>query len=569
MKLGLLHVKVNRTVNTSESTGRMASLVKKYNHLFNGIGKLKNHQQKLHVDPNVKPVAQKPRRVPFHLRKQVSARIDELKKLDIIEPATGPTTWVSPIVAAPKPHNSSEVRVCGDYRQPNLAITRERHPIPTVEELMEDMTGASVFSKIDLRAGYHQIELAEESRDVTTFCTHDGLYRYKRLPFGISSASEVFQNAIQQTLQNLKGVRNIADDVIVWGSTQEDHDRNLEALFKRLDESGLTLNEKKCEYNQPSLWFYGYILSKDGLSADPKKVDAILKTSIPRNASQLRSFLGLASYCARFIRNFASISSPLRELTKKNTKWQWTNVHQLAFDKIKTAIADDCIMAFYDPSKETTLTVDASPVGLGAILSQTQDDGTVRNISYASRSLTATERRYSQTEKEALAVVWGCERFHLYLIGKEFVLYTDHKPLETIYSPKSKPPPRIERWLLRLQQYQYRVKYRPGASNPADVLSRQPNESDKWSLNTADKYINFVQRHAVPKSMTLEEIVTATATDPELQALINAVQSGNWFDQKDPKYQYTKAYHQLRNEFSVTDNGILLRDTRIVMPKSL
>ena len=205
----------------------------------------------------------------------------------------------------------------------------------------------------------------------------------KRLPLGISSASEVFQNVLQQSLQGLHGVRNIADDLIVWGKSQEEHDRNLEALFQRLDAKGLTLNGDKCEYNQPSLWFYGYSLSKDGLSADPKKVEAIVKTTTPQNVAQLRSFLGLANYCARF--------------TKKSTKWQWTVIHQQAFEKIKTAIAEDFSMAFYDPAKETTLTVDASPVGLGAILSQIQEDGTIRNISYASRTLTPTERRYSQT----------------------------------------------------------------------------------------------------------------------------------------------------------------------------
>ncbi len=366
---------------------------------------------------------------------------------------------------------------------------------------MEDMTGACVFSKLDLRAGYHQIELEDESRSVTTFCTHEGLYRYKQLPFGISSASEVFQNVLQQSLQGLHGVRNIADDLIVWGKSQEEHDRNLEALFQRLDAKGLTLNGDKCEYNQPSLWFYGYRLSKDGLSADPKKVEAIVKTTTPQNVAQLRSFLGLANYCARFIKDFATLSAPLNELTKKSTKWQWTVIHQQAFEKIKTAI--------------------------GAILSQIQEDGTIRNISYASRTLTPTERRYLQTEKEALAVVWGCERFHLYLVGKEFTLYTDHKPLELIYSPKSKPPPRIERWLLRMQQYLYQVQYRPGSSNPADVLSRQPTETCEWSANTADKYINFIESHAVPKSMALEEIAAETSTDSELQAVIKAVQTGH------------------------------------------
>ncbi|CAB3983492.1 Transposon Tf2-6 poly [Paramuricea clavata] len=195
---------------------------------------------------------------------QVSDKLEELQSLDIIEPAEGPTSWVSPIVAAPKPHNSDEIRLCGDYRRPNQALLRERHPIPTVDELMEEMSGAVVFSKLDLKAGYHQIVLEENSRNITTFCTHKGLFRYKRLPFGLSCASEVFQNAIQQALHGLHGVRNIADDIIVWGKTQTQHDKNLEALLQRLVVKKLTLNLEKCKFNQPSLWFYGYILSKDG-----------------------------------------------------------------------------------------------------------------------------------------------------------------------------------------------------------------------------------------------------------------------------------------------------------------
>jgi hypothetical protein len=186
---------------------------------------------------------------------------------------------------------------------------------------MEDMTDACVFSKLHLRAGYHQIELEEESRSVTTFCTHEGLYRYKRLHFGISTASEVFQNVLQQSLQGLHGVRNIADDLIVWGKSQEEHDRNLEALFQRLDAKGLTLNGDKCEYNQPSLWFYGYSLSKDCLSADPKKVEAIVKTITPQSSevSQLRSFRGLPSRSflgQGFCHSFSSSEQTDQEVNK-------------------------------------------------------------------------------------------------------------------------------------------------------------------------------------------------------------------------------------------------------------
>ncbi|CAB4040725.1 uncharacterized protein K02A2.6-like, partial [Paramuricea clavata] len=463
----------------------------------------------------------------------------ELQSLDIIEPAEGPTSWVSPIVAAPKPHNSDEIRLCGDYRRPNQALLRERHPIPTVDELMEEMSGAVVFSKLDLKAGYHQIVLEENS--------------------------QVFQNAIQQALQGLHGVRNIADDIIVWGKTQTQHDKNLEALLQRLVVKKLTLNLEKCKVNQPSLWFYGYILSKDGLSADPKKVEAIKNFKTPADVSQLRSFLGLANYCSRFIKDFSTLTAPLRELTTKSCKWSWSTMHEKAFIKVKNAIASDCTMAFYDPNRPTKLTVDASPVGLGAVLAQTQENGQDRCIAYASRSLTPVEARHSQTEKEALAAVWGCERFHLYLVGTQFDLITDHKLLEVIYSPKSKPPLRIERWLLRLQQYKFNIKYRPGSSNPADVLSRQPLFTNYKSSTIAEKYVNFIQSHSVPKSLTLDEIRIATLNDPELQRVTSAVKEDRWNKTDSCLSPYRNQHEQL----TVSECGVILRNSQIVIPKSL
>ena len=214
-------------------------------------------------------------------------------------------------------------------------------------------------------------------------------------------------------------------------------------MFHRLHEKGLTVDADKCLFGQSSLWFYGYTLTSNGLQADQKKVEAIKHTSIPKDVSQLRSFSGLANYCSRFIPDFSTITSPLRHLTQKGVKWSWTAAQQTASDTVKAAISHDCIMAYYDPAKTTRLTVDASPYGLEAILSNIDQDGAVRNVAYASRSLSPTEHRYSQTEQEALAVVWGCERFHMYLVGTPFELITDHEALEIVYSPKSKPSARI------------------------------------------------------------------------------------------------------------------------------
>ena len=552
----------------------MSKLKQEYPTVFNGIGKLKDHEVHLHLKNDAKPVVQKPRKTPFHLRKQTEKKLKELENNDIIEfvPAGTPTPYVSNLVVAPKPHNSTEVRVCVDMRNVNPMIERERHVIPNVEELFEDMAGATKFSKVDLTAGFHQLVLDEESRSLTTFHTHNGLMRYKRLCFGVNSAPEQFQFAIQKTLQGLEGVRNIADDIIVWGKTQKEHDTRLEALMKRLFESNLTLNDSKCTFNVDSIWFYGYILSKDGISADKHKIEALVNMKVPKDVSQLRSFLGLATYCERFIPHLATITAPLREVTNKGVMWKWTNRHEQAFNKVKEEIAKDCTTAFYDPSKRTRVTVDASPVGLGAILSQFDINGNERIVAYASRSLSKVEQRYSQTEKEALGVVFGCEKFHIYLIGINFELDTDHKPLEVIYHPKAKPSARIERWALRLQQYQFTLRHRPGKTNPADVLSRQPLVTlEKNSI--AEDYVNFLTNHSVPKSMSRQEIENVCRKGAEIQSLITAIRTGHWTGK--PKRANSNnnidltPYQSIRNELTVSDNGIVLRGNRLVMPRKL
>ena len=220
-ELDLLHVANSVSIQSEDISSKISA---KFPKVFEGVGKLKDFQQTIHVDPKIHPVAQAPRRVPFHVRRKKEGKLDELQRLDIIEPVTGPTPWVSPLVVVPKPNG--EVRICVDMRWVNTAVIRERYPIPTVEEILQHLTGACVFSKLDLRWGYHQIELDEQSRHYTTFATHTGLYRYKRLMFGVSAAPEIYQHVIQQSLQGCPGMPNISDDIIVFGKTQQEHDHN-------------------------------------------------------------------------------------------------------------------------------------------------------------------------------------------------------------------------------------------------------------------------------------------------------------------------------------------------------
>ena len=452
-------------------------------------------------------------------------------------------------------------------RAANQAIERERHPVPTVEDLIVDLNGATVFSKIDLNQGYHQLELAEESRSITTFATHIGLFRYKRLSFGINSAAEIFQKSIGEVLQGIEGVRNISDDII-FGKSQADHDAALQAVFQKMRENNLTANPAKCLFNQSSIDFFGHHFSADGISADDKKVASLINASPPKNATEVRSFLGLAQYLARFIKDFASISAPIRQLTHQNAEWVWGPEQQHAFDCLKARMATPEVMKYFNSSLKTELIVDASPVGLGAILTQVTADGGTNIVAYASRSLTDCESRYSQTEREALAVVWEIEHFHLYLYGSSFQIITDHKPLETIFNnPTCKATARLERLQLRLQPYKTNVVYKPGANNPADHMSRHPDPKQSQAshhVSRVDAYVNFVTNNAVPPAITLQEVKDATAADETLQRLARVIATQKWHEAGKDVTQY----QQIKNELSVS-NGVILRGTRIIVPEKL
>ncbi|KAJ1119863.1 hypothetical protein NDU88_008048 [Pleurodeles waltl] len=450
-------------------------LLQEFSQLFVGLGRLKGKRIKLHIDHTVIPVALRHRRVPFHLRPVVEEELRLLEEQGVIEKVDGPTPWVSPLVIAPKPKQPGAIRLCVDMRLPNKAIKRERHITPTMDDIIADLNGAQWFSKLDLNAGYHQLELDPESRNITTFSTHVGLRRYKRLSFGVSSAAEVFQNAIRETLSGLPGVINLSDDILIYSKTREEHHRHLRSMLKRLMEAGLTLHKKKCAFYQNSVEFFGYVFSKDGLQVDPRKAEAIRQAAVPQNPTEVRSFLGMATYCGRFIPQLATMSEPLRRLTKGQHRWDWTPDAQQAFVDIKNALLDKATMAYFNPGRKTEVVVDASPVGLGAVLLQEQRHQEWVPVAYASRALSTVESRYAQIEREALAIRWACRHFHLYLYGHEFQVVTDHKPLVPLFAGSPRlAPPRIERWAVLLQPYRFTVVYRPGVNNPADYLSRHP-----------------------------------------------------------------------------------------------
>ena len=534
-------------------------ILTEYPECFDGVGKLKSFKAKFYINEDVRPVAQPVRRIPYNLRGAVEEELEKLLKADIIEKVEGPTPWISPIIVVPK-GGTNEIRVCVDMRQANEAVVRERHPIPTVDDILYHLNEGTVYSRLDLKWGFHQIELDEDSRGITTFITHTGLYRYKRLMFGISSAPELYQHIIQQVLTGCAGAHNIADDIIVHGKTPREHDERLRAVLECLKRNGLTLNRAKCQIGMHKVQFMGHVLSCHGIGPTEAKVKAVTETREPENASEVKSFLGLVNFVARYIPDLSTVSEPLRQLVKKDAQFVFGQKQKEAFAELKNRLSSAKTLAYFKQGAPTQVIADASPVGLGAVLIQKQN-GVHRVVSYASKSLSAVERRYSQTEKEALALVWACERFHLYLYGKEFELVTDHKPLEVIYSARSKPSARIERWVLRLQSYNFKVKYVPGRENIADVLSRL-SRGPVMDYDEGDDYIKFVAVAATPKALSTSEIERASATDKVLCAVRESLKNDTWEKGKMVEYRV------ISEELCVIGQ-ILLRGTRIVMPEVL
>ena len=312
----------------------------------------------------------------------------------------------------------------------------EEYPLPTPEELFSTLAGGKVFSKLDLSQAYLQLPVDEESKQYLTINTHQGLYVYNHLPFGVSSAPAIFQKLMDTVLQGVPGVTCYIDDILVSSANEDSHLQSLEEVFNHLEKHGFRLKLEKCEFLLKSIEYLGHIVSKDGIQPVPTKVEAIVKAPIPVNVQQLRSFLGLTNYYWKFIPNLATLLHPLNALLQANKEWKWTSECVKAFQAAKEQIILASVLTHYDPTLPITLAADASAYGVGAGISHVLSDNTEHPIAFASLTLTTSEQNYAQLEKEALALIFGIKKFHRYLYGRKFTLITDHKPLTTILGPK-------------------------------------------------------------------------------------------------------------------------------------
>lgn len=539
--------------------------------VFEGLGALPGNYQ-IVIDENVPPVVHAPRRVPVALRLRIKTKLDELVERKVIVPVTEPTQWVSSMLAIVKPN---KVRICIDPRDLNRAILREHYQMPTIDEVASRLAGAKKFTLCDAKDGFHQVLLDDASSYLTTFNSPFGRYRWTRMPFGISSAPEVWQRRMHEFVEGLEGVEVIADDFLIagFGETDAEVDASLEknerAFLQKCREWNLKLNKTKLKRAQTEVRFMGHLLTPEGLKADPSKVEAILEMPPPSDVKGLKRFLGMVNYLAKFLPLLSDMTEPLRRLDDKEVEWCWLEQHQKAFTTVKQYLVEAPVLKYYDVNEEVTIQCDASETGLGAVLMQNGQP-----IAFASRALTDTETRYAQIEKELLAIVWSTNKFDQYILGRDVVhIESDHEPLKAVFNkPIQKSPKRLQRMLMALQNYSLDVQYKKGELMwISDALSRAYRNTTEFAQHDTSIVCSLEELdHSENLSIApyrLAEFRRETAKDPVMQSLIASIKSG-WAPSRKQCNPELTPYYDKRSEL-VEDKGIVFVGERLVVPTSL
>ena len=533
-------------------------------------GTMKGDPVKITLRPDATPYClPTARRIPFALMPKVKAELDRLERDGVIMKVTEPTDWCAPIVPVTK--KNGNVRLCVDLKRLNAAVKREYYMLPNLDDIAPKLCGATVFSKLDAECGFHQIPLSEDSQKLTTFITPFGRYCYTRLPFGITSAPEIFQRRMSEVLAGQEGADAIIDDVLIYGKTVAEHDQRLKETLERIKNAGIKLNPDKCEYRKEEIEYFGHKISKAGVQPSPERIRAIREMPPPTNVAELRRIIGMITYLGRFVPDLSTIMSPINSLLKSDTAWTWDQPQIDAYEKVKGLITDAPALAFYNPSRPTVVSADASSYGIGAALYQ-DVAGELKPIAFASRTLSDAEKKYAQIEKECLAGVWACEEFDRYLTGIEsFMLITDHKPLVPLINTQdlNRCPLRCQRLLMHLRRFNVTARHVPGKQPVVpDTLSRSPlGECDSSTETDVNAYVASVTDTKPLTDKKLEEIRAGTSADAVLPEVMKLTKSG-WPDREGAMYPELKPYFASRYELSVHDGLLFYRD-RLVIPEAL
>ena len=422
---------------------------------------------------DAKPISQPPYHASPNGRKIIQDQLAQLLSEDVIEESDSP--WAAPAILV---RQKGKDRFCIDYRKLNEVTKADQYPLPRIDDILSQFSGNNYFTTFDANKGFNQIKVAEQDRPKTAFRTHQGLHQYKRMPFGLKNGPSVFQRFMDHVLGRYKWqcVLVYIDDIIVYSPDFDQHLKDVNKVLSLIVDSGLTLSPSKSHIAYQTIKALGHSISNLGIGTNDEAVKAVKEFPIPRNVHELKRFLGLAVYYRRFIQDFSIIATPLHLLLKKDKEWAWTEEQSKSFDKIKDELISAPLLVHPNYEKPFYLYTDASNYGLGAVLSQKDDEEHEHPIVYLSRSLTPAEHNYTATELECLAIIWAVKKLHSYLDGSTFTLITDHSALQWLFDFKGTNR-RILRWAMELQPYRdhMTIKYRPGRVNAnADPLSRAP-----------------------------------------------------------------------------------------------
>lgn len=550
---------IRRVANVSLEAEIARTGVKEFSGAFQGLGCV-SRSYKMELQPGTVPVVQPARRIPHALRRPVQEELERLVKAGILKKADGPTDWVSPIVIARK--KSGQLRLCLDPRSINKYLKREHYQLPKREDIQAELAGARFFSTLDANSGFHQIPLDESTAKICTMGTPFGRYHYLRLPFGIASAPEVFQKTMTDIFEGLAGVRVYIDDILVWGRTRKEHDERLRSVLKRAEQQHLTFNLGKCKFAKEEVEYLGDVISSNGIRPSSRLIESVLRFPPPRDKKDLHRFLGLINYFGKYIPDLASKTQLLRTLLRDEYIFEWSAAAEQEWSCLKVTLTSAPLLAIFDITKPTKVATDASKGALGAALFQRHED-CWRPVAYASRVLSQSETRYSQIEKETLGIVFGLERFHDFTYGRSIMVETDHRPLLAI-SKKAigDMPPRLQRFFLRLMQYDFHLQFVPGKSLVVpDTLSRiYEVDCGPTETTSADTEIHAIAiRQSLVSEATALRIRRETERDPTLQAVIDQLQH------HQPVLGEFKA---VEGELTVID-GLLFKATKVVIPRSM
>ena len=423
----------------------------------------------LTIDTEGPPIKSRPYRQALTKRKLVEDHIDEMLANGVIRPSRSP--WSSPVTLVPK---GTETRFCVDYRRVNAQTIKDCYPLPNIQAIFDSLAGAKIFTTLDLRSGYHQVPLSEESIPKSAFVCHKGLFEFVRAPFGLTNLPAQFQRLMNKILSKYIGKTCLVflDDIIVFSKTEQEHVQHVREILETIHAANLTLKLKKCSFGQRKVDLLGYVVSEKGISPQESKISAIRDLPNPKTVKEIRSFLGMSGYYRQCIEGYADIAQPLVELTKKRELFRWGEEQQKAFDSLKGALCSNSVLKYPDPTQAYRLYTDASAYAAGSILVQLDDQGIERPIHYVSKQLTDTQRRWSAIEREAYAIIYSLTKLRCYLHGADFTIYTDHKPLKSLFFAEIQNS-RVQRWAMLISEFGCKIEYRQGKHQVrADMLSR-------------------------------------------------------------------------------------------------